>query len=139
MKKIIYISTILMGISCSSIPKWEDLSVYTQERVGEIPPSYLILKGGALNLCDFFWYSYGTVGNYVVAKDTLYIFSQYTYYSDSVYYTDTLDINPQKFLIRKDRLIDVTDYSIDVIDNPADSIINEFYKSIPRSIYKRVR
>jgi len=138
MKKIVYIFITIIAISCSSTRNLEGIVIYGIEGVGEMYPSYIILKGGALKQFDFFSYSYGSVGNYTVKEDTLYVLSLYNYYSKSVFF-DTLDIKPQKFLIKKDCLIDVTDYSLDVINNATDSIINDFLKSMSGNVYKKLK
>lgn len=131
MKKIICILVVAIILSCSSTRNLEDIVIYERERVGEISPSYIILKGGALKQCDFFGYSYGTVGTYTLGKDTLYVLPKYKYYSDSIYYLDTLNVILQKYLIKQDRLIDVTDYSMEEINDSADYYANEFLKSLP--------
>lgn len=126
-------------LSCSSARNLEGIVIYERKRVGEMPPSYIVLKGGALNQCDFFGYSYGTVGTYVLGKDTLYVSPKYKYYSDSIYYVDTLNVRLQKYLIKQDRLIDMTDYSIDVVNDTAGYFVNEFLKNLPHTEYIKLK
>jgi len=136
MKRIIYVFITATLMSCSTTRNMQYIAIFENEGVGAIPSSYIILKGGALKQYDFFWYSYGTIGNYVIEKDTLYVFPKYKYYSDSIHYLDTLNIKPQKFLMEKDRLIDVTDYTIETND-PTDLYINDLLKNLPNNVYKR--
>ena len=126
-------------ISCGSTRDIEGIALYECERVGEIPPSYIILKGGTLKQCDFVCSNYGTIGNYVVSNDTLYVFNQYTYYSESVHYADTLNVKPQKFLIKKDCLVDVTNYVVEITNDSTDFYINDFLKNLPSTVYKRLQ
>ena len=143
MNRITYVFSIVIfiaiAVSCGSSRDIEDMAVYERERVGEMPSSYIILKGGALKQCDFICNSYGISGNYVVSNDTLYVYNKYTYYSESINYFDTLNIKPQKFLIKKDYLVDVTRYTLDIINDSTDFYINEFLKNLPNTVYKRLQ
>ncbi|RGV57370.1 hypothetical protein DWW10_04850 [Bacteroides intestinalis] len=138
MSKIIYLLAMTIIVSCSSTRILEGIAIYECERVGESFPSYIVLKGGPLRQCDFIEFGYGTIATYAVEKDTLYVFPKFRYSSDSIYYLDTLNDKSQKFLIKQDRLIQITDYSLEEINDSADYYVNEFLKSLPPIEYMKL-
>ncbi len=111
MRKIAYLFIVIVAMSCNSICQLENLSVYKCERVGEIAPSYLIIKGGALKQCDLVSPSlgYGTLGNYLVKQDTLIFYAQYDYSSNSISVTDSI---PNVFIMKDDCLLHIMNDSI---------------------------
>lgn len=61
-------------------------------------------------------------------------------YSKKTEFTECLPLNDksQKFLIKQDRLIQITDYSLEEINDSADYYVNEFLKSLPPIEYMKL-
>ena len=81
------------------------------------------------NIYTYYGFSgqYGQVGEYTIKNDTLYFTQSYLRLSDKVYFSDRDSIYTQKFLIEKNSLIDVTDYTS----------ISPLYNT--KTVYKRIK
>lgn len=117
MKKIIFFLCACALFSCSvkKTTLSPFVSVYKRDWVGEMLPEYIIIK----TLPKTFeiygpGISMSVLGEWNNKNDTLFLFPKYEYY-DSAYHNvgqENLSIATiaQKYLIKKDCLIDVTDY-----------------------------
>ncbi len=121
-----------MLVSCHSIKRYAHIAIYKWEGLGELPSQYIILRIDD-QIYDINYGArgqYGQVGKYVINNDTLYFTQSYSTLLDTVYFSNRDDVYIQKFLIRKNSLIDVTDYSL---------IFPElFINKTNKSVYKRV-
>jgi len=136
MKNLIWLFILLL-LFCSCVnlkPRQSEyIALYKQSRLGEVLPEYLLLKD-RIKSYEFFspGLNSSVLGNYHIANDTIYLNPRYEY-SDSIKRISPADTSiisiPRKFLIKKDLLIDVTDYK----NYP---ILDVFFKK-GESIYKR--
>lgn len=137
MKNFILIFTlILLFFSCITVKQRhpEYIALYKQNRVGEVLPEYLLLKN-RIKSYEFFSpaLNCSVLGDYSIINDTLYLNPKYEYSHSikSINPADTSIISiPRKFLIKRDLLIDVTDYK-------SYPILNMFFKR-GKTIYKRL-
>ena len=128
---------IVIPLFCSCITvkqrQPEYIALYKQSRLGEVLPEYLLLKD---RIKSYELFSPGlnssVLGDYDIVNDTIYLNPRYEY-SDSIKSISPADTSiisiPRKFLMKKDLLIDVTDYK----NYP---ILNIFFKK-GDAIYKR--
>ena len=136
MKNLISLFIVIsLFYSCITVKQRQSeyIALYKQDRLGEVLPEYLLLKD-RIKSYEFFspGLNSSVLGDYNIVNDTIYLNPRYEY-SDSIKClssTDTSIISiPRKFLIKKDLLIDVTDYK----NYP---ILNIFFKK-RETIYKR--
>ena len=139
-KKNILFLVSLSILSCGTqkVTNSSFVSIYKCERVGEIDPSYIILKQQP-NIFEI--YAPGiycsVLGEWEILNDTLSLIPKYEYYASDnkmhmkeVTSKDSSIITiPQKYLVSKDKLIDITDYTW---------ILKEFQLNI-NNIFKRVK
>ena len=125
MKKYFLILICISVFSCKT--QRTSLIVYKCESI--ISPSYIILKAPPK---IFEMYSpriyTSTLGEWYTINDTLFLFPKYEYYEsnngmcmDIITSKDsTITSIPQQYIIKKDRIIDVTDYGVilpDIFNN----------------------
>ena len=119
------------------------VSIYKSDWVGLVKPAYIILKAQPK---IFEMYAPGiycsTIGEWNIVNDTLYIFPKYEYYADNgmnMYEISPMDISittiPQQYLVKKDCLIDITDYSIVF---PEELYGNLFNLNNAKTVYRKV-
>lgn len=132
MRKFLFLFIIIYFISCCSIKKDVHIAIYKWKGFGELPSEYIILKGSN-KICEFlpsYEGGIGTLGKYSIKNDTLYFNIRYVYNSNFIYTADSMSVYPRKFLINKNTLIDVTDYT---------SIDSLFIGYNMKHIYKRIK
>ncbi len=115
------------------------VSVYKSDRVGNILPSYIFLRTQPQTFEIYSPAIYGSLfGQWDISNDTLFLFPEYEYfYRDSesriskITPQDTsMPTIPQRYLIKDDSLIDITDYSA-ILPEP-------FNNQSHQMVYKRV-
>ena len=128
MKKIVFLILTVIFVSCQSIKKDAHIAIYKWEGFGELPSEYIILRPDD-QIYDIYYGArgqYGQVGKYTIKNDTLYFTQSYSRLSDKVYFSDSDSIYIQKFLIEKNSLIDITDYSVllpELFNNQSNKVI----------------
>lgn len=142
---------ILILISCLAISSCATqktalspfIAIYSTNWIGHNPPQYLILRTTLLDTHLNTYEVYDPLlpesifGEWHVSNDTLYLFPEFEcYLQDSTIRIQTqpdtsVATIPQKYLIEKDCLIDLTDYS-GILPNHFDTLNN-------RIIFKRVK
>jgi hypothetical protein len=133
--------TCLSVLSCSTQKATFSpfLAVYKIEGAGNIYPSYIILKQQPE---IFEIYAPGVyssiIGEWKTIKDTLFIIPRYQYaarnnkmHMNEITSEDSSIITiPQKYILTKNNLIDITDYNI---------ILPRIFQNQKKDIYKRIK
>lgn len=141
MKRIILILSCILLFSCKAEKTTLSpfVSVYKSDRVGNILPSYVFLKTQPQTFEIYSPTIYGSFfGQWEISNDTLFLFPEYEcFYRDSesriskITPQDTsMPTIPQRYLIKDDSLIDITDYSA-ILPEP-------FNNQSHQMVYKRV-
>ena len=141
MKKIIFILSCILLFSCKAEKTTLSpfVSVYKSDRIGNILLSYIFLKTQPRTFEIYSPTIYGSLfGQWEISNDTLFLFPEYEYfYRDSesriskITPQDTSMLTiPQRYLIKDDCLIDVTNYSA-ILPEP-------FNNQSHQMVYKRV-
>lgn len=115
------------------------VAVYKSERIGNIYPGYIFLRTQPQ---VFEIYAPGiyssTFGGWNINNDTLFVFPRYEYYSKDANLNlimvspadSSVTTIPQKYLIKQDNLIDITDYS---------TVLPKLFSQNNKIIYKRIK
>jgi hypothetical protein len=137
MKHLIIITTSLLLWSCVVVKHGnsEYIVLYKQRGFGEVLPEYLVLKD-RIKSYEFFSPGLGSnvLGDYNIINDTIYLNPKYEYSESikSLSLADTSIISiPRKLLIKKNLLIDMTDYK-------KYPVLSLFFKK-GEIIYKRLK
>lgn len=141
MKRIILILSCILLFSCKAEKTTLSpfVSVYKSDRIGNILPSYIFLKTQPQTFEIYSPTIYGSFfGQWEISNDTLFLFPEYEcFYRDSesriskITPQDTsMPTIPQRYLIKDDSLIDITDYSA-ILPEP-------FNNQSHQMVYKRV-
>lgn len=142
MKNVIIVFLCIFLFSCRTdkMTLSPFVTVYKSERIGNVYPGYIVLKTQPQ---VFEMYAPGiytsTIGQWNINNDTLFVFPKYEYYSkDSKLLF--IEISPadssvttirQQYLIKKDCLIDITDYRV--------ALPEPFNNQNSKMVYKRVK
>ncbi|HPK29790.1 MAG TPA: hypothetical protein PK979_01960 [Bacteroidales bacterium] len=141
MKRIIFILSCILLFSCKAEKTTLSpfFSVYKSDLVGNIAPSYILLRTQPPTFEIYSPAIYGSLfGQWDMSNDTLFLFPEYEYfYRDSesrmseISPQDTSMLTiPQQYLIKDDSLIDITNYSA-ILPEP-------FTNQSHQMVYKRV-
>lgn len=117
MKAIIIFTCCIMLFSCKSKKTPTFINIYKTQ--GHIYPNYILLKTQP-NIFEMYSPAiyYNTIGLWEVNNDTIFLFPKYEYWnrngqlicSEITPSDSTMTTIPQQYLIKGDRLIDVTNY-----------------------------
>lgn len=114
MKEKILLITFTLFFSCSTQRTSEKILVYRGNNFGEIPPCYLILKKSVKSY-DLFYtgMNYGIIGDYNIVGDSLNLIPKYEYIN-TIKKINPMDSSflsvPRCFLIKKNSLVEITNY-----------------------------
>ena len=132
-KKFLFLFLVILFTSCYSLRRDAHIATYKWEGFGELPSEYIILRFDDQIYDTYYGFSgqYGQVGKYTIENETLYFTQSYSRLSDRVYFSDKDSIYTRKFLIEKNSLIDITDYtSISPLYNNMGYDMKNVYKRI---------
>jgi hypothetical protein len=141
MKKITIVFYCVLFFSCKSqqITFSPFVAVYKNDWVGNVYPTYVILKTQPK---VFEIYAPGIyesmVGEWNINNDTLFLFPQYEYFSrnSELKFSEitpkdsSVATIPQQYLIKNDCLIDITDYSVVLQELSSNQNNKKVYKRI---------
>jgi len=142
-KTVIIFCCVFLFLSCKTQKTTLSpfVTVYKSDWVGMVRPSYIILRKQPEVFEIYAPGIYESIfGEWNISNDTLFLFPKYEYFSrdfkmrlSEITDQDTSIVTiPQQYLIKKDRLIDITDYSIIALPEPLN--FNPDFKEV----YKRV-
>ena len=141
----LYIISSVLLLSCKTQKVLPDsfVSVYKSNRIGNIYPEYIILKSKTKTFEKFSpGLDYGVIGVWEASNDTIFLLPKYQYsqrenvcnFSELTNDDLSLATIPQKYMIKDNTLIDITDYTSVMKDFPEFNIVNQtIYKNVTNS------
>ena len=117
MKQVIIFFCLFWCISCSThkVSISPFVQIYRDDWQPNILSSYIILRTEPKNFEIYIPYMESVFGEWNINNDTLFLFPKYEFFKSKYYEIDQEDLSivtiTQKYLIKKNCLIDITDYN----------------------------